>query len=77
MKRYIFWFHYNKPASQKYNSPKLTVHHKKTCYIVDEIQCNVKTFTHRRKEQPILVVKGKCKDISIIADGHTIKCVIT
>lgn len=76
MSGYVFWFHYNKPASNKAGGPKLTVHFKKTCYIVDEIECNVKTFTHERKDQPRIVVKGKCSGVAIIS-GLKTKCIIS
>ena len=66
MAQKVFWFHYNKPASLKANKPKITVHYNKQCLIVDNIECNVNTFGHLRKEQPKFVIKGKCKNLEII-----------
>jgi hypothetical protein len=57
MKR-VFWFHYNKPASRSYGIPKMTIHYKGTCHIVDHIQCNVNVATYHRKSQPHVVLKG-------------------
>ena len=63
-----FWYHYNKPASQKANKPRITVHYKNCCHIVDNIVCKVNTMGHIRKTQPRFVIKGKCKKFKII-DG--------
>ncbi|MFD3001425.1 hypothetical protein ACFS7Z_13720 [Pontibacter toksunensis] len=54
-----FWYHYNKPASQKARKPKISVHYDKKCHIVDSIVCNVPTAGHQRNTQPHFVVKGK------------------
>lgn len=60
-----FWYHYNKPASLKSKKPKLTLHFSKACHIVESIVCDVKTFTHLRKDQPRIVVKGHANKIEI------------
>jgi hypothetical protein len=39
----VFFFHYNKIASKKENKPKLTLHYKNTCHLVDHILLKVET----------------------------------
>jgi hypothetical protein len=58
-----FWFHYNKPASTKSGKPQITIHHKKSCIIVDNVICKVPTMGRIRKTQPRWVVAGKANDI--------------
>lgn len=71
MKVKSFFFHYNKPASKKAGSPKMSLHHDKKCYIVDHIQCHAACATDHRKYQPRCVMKGFCASINIFesADG--------
>lgn len=61
----VFWFHYNKPASKKAGHPKMSVHFKKTCHIVDGVIVSVPTWSSNRKTQPRLVIKGQAKKIQI------------
>ncbi len=61
----IFFYHYNKPASKKAGKPKLTIHSKKTCNLVDGVVCSVKTWSHNRKTQPHVVIKGSAAEIII------------
>ena len=61
-----FFFHFNKPESKKKQKPQISVHYKKTCYIVDNVVCNVKTTGRVRKKQPLFVMAGKCKDFKIV-----------
>lgn len=68
MKKRVFFFHYNKPASRSANSPKMTVHYRGACHIVDNIICNVSTYTHHNKRQPHVVLKGKAANILFIED---------
>ena len=69
MKKLTFFFHYNKLASRSANSPKMTVHYKSACHIVDNIICNVPTYTHHNKRQPHVVLKGKANNILFIEDA--------
>lgn len=62
----MFHFHYNKPASLKFKSPKISLHFNNTCYIIDKLVCKVPTFSHNQKRQPRLVIKGKAKEIKIV-----------
>lgn len=63
---YIFYFHYNKPASLKAGKSQLSVHFRNTCYVVDGIDCKVPTYSYNRKTQPRCVIKGKCSKIEVI-----------
>jgi hypothetical protein len=58
MKR-SFFFHYNKPASKSAGRPKLSVHFRDTCYIVDKVVCHVGVESKNNKRQPHCVMKGK------------------
>lgn len=60
-----FYFHYNKPASLKFKKPKLSIHFKNKCYIVDFITCNVKINSRNRKSQPRCVMSGKANELII------------
>ena len=64
-----FWYHYNKPASLKFGTPKLTVHHRGVCYIVDKIECYTNTWSHNRNTQPRVVIKGKAKQFTTKTEG--------
>jgi hypothetical protein len=63
---YSFWYHYNKPASRKFGSPKLTVHYRGQCLLVDDLDCSVRTFSRKRKTQPHVVIAG-------VADSLVVK----
>lgn len=63
MKTYVFFFHYNKPASKLAGSPKLSIHWRKLCSIVDEVVCNVPCNSKNNKRQPHCVMVGKAYNI--------------
>lgn len=65
MKTKIFFFHYNKPASQRSGTSKMSIHWNNACYIVDHVICNVPCYTHHRKVQPRCVMKGKCINVTV------------
>ena len=65
MKKYVFFFHYNKPLSKKAGKPIITLHFKNKCYMVENIVCNASTYGHLNKSQPFFVIKGKSSKISI------------
>jgi hypothetical protein len=69
-KQYIFWFHYNKPKSRLSQSPKMTIHYKGACHIVDHINCNVFIKTHHRNSQPHIVIKGKANSIELKKENN-------
>jgi len=66
MQTYVFWFHYNKPASAAAQKPQITIHFKNKCLIVDNLSVKVPTHGHIRNEQPYFVIRGKCTDINIV-----------
>jgi hypothetical protein len=59
-----FFYHYNKPASQKWGRPMLTVHWQGKCHLVGGVFCYVPTETHIRSTQPRCVVRGKAKSVT-------------
>lgn len=61
-----FWYHYNKPESKKAGYPKLTLHFRRTCNIIDRIEINVPTYSRNRNSQPYLVIAGEANKIEII-----------
>jgi hypothetical protein len=52
MKKYRFFFHYNK------GKKAMSVHYKGTCYIVNNVVCDVPCETKWRPTQPHLVMQG-------------------
>jgi hypothetical protein len=59
MKKYSFFYHYNKPASAAAGRPQLSIHYRGQCHIVDELSCAVPTYSKIRKTQPHIVIAGK------------------
>jgi len=59
MKKYRFFYHYNKQHK------KMTVHFKKKCLIVDDIDCKVSCETKWNKTQPQLVMRGFATNVEI------------
>ena len=69
MKKYRFWFHYNKPESRKTGKPVMTVHYRDRCIMTNSIECNVATETHHRKRQPHIVIRGWAGSVGFMSDG--------
>jgi hypothetical protein len=67
----VFFFHYNKPASQTEKRPQISIHYCDTCYIVDNLVCECGTYGHVNKRQPYFVMKGKAARLEI-KDGTAI-----
>lgn len=65
MKRRVFFFYYNKPASVKQGRNVLTVHWHKTCHLVHHLEVFVPVATAARKSQPRCVIKGRAESCSI------------
>ncbi len=59
MKKYRFFYHYNKPNN------KITVHYKGSCLLTENIEVQVPCNSKWNKQQPKLVIQGFCKDIII------------
>jgi len=70
MKKYSFFYHYNKPASKAAGRPQLSIHYRKQCHIVDSIECFVPTKSKIRKSQPHVVITGKA--VLFIEEGKGI-----
>ena len=60
MKTYRFFYHYYKQKN------KMSIHFRKTCTIVDNIECKVLCETKWNKIQPYLVMQGFCSKITFI-----------
>jgi hypothetical protein len=60
-----FYFHYNKPSSQRTGKTQVSVHFNNTCHIVDNVICEVPTTGKISKRQPRFVMKGKAKKLTI------------
>lgn len=67
MKKYRFWYHYNKANN------KMTVHYRKTCYIVNNIECLAPTQSKWNRIQPRLVIQGFAKEVIIENDKAYIR----
>jgi len=78
MKNRVFFFHYNKPASQAQKKNVLTVHWKGACCLAHHIKCFRPVETAHRKSQPRCVIKGKAESIafSLTESGETLATII-
>lgn len=65
MKPKSFFFHFNKPATQRTGKPQVSVHYDKVCHIVDNVVCSVPTEGKINKRQPRFVMRGKCNKFII------------
>lgn len=66
MKEYRFFYHYNK------HTGKMSVHFKKKCYIVDDVECLVPCRTKWSIIQPKLRMIGWAKEVDINNNKATI-----
>ena len=55
----VFFFHYNKPASQKAKKPVISVHWQGKCHLCDNVDIHVPTFGRIRKRQPYFIMVGR------------------
>jgi hypothetical protein len=69
MKKYVFFFHYHKPASRRTGVPTLSLHWRGQCHLVHTLTCFVLTRSKTRKKQPFIVIEGRAHTVSI-TDGH-------
>ena len=65
MKKYVLWFHYNKPLSKKTGSDQWSVHFRNTCHIVDHIDCRIPTHSKTNKRQPRVVMRCHATNLQI------------
>ena len=54
-----FFFHFNKPATQRAGRPQVSVHIQGACHIVDNVKCRVSTEGRIRSRQPRFVMVGR------------------
>lgn len=55
-----FFFHFNKPASRSAKKPKISVHTKGKCHIVDNVECEVPVKGRiNKRRQPHFVMAGR------------------
>ena len=59
MKKYRFFYHFYKQKG------KMSVHFKKQCLLVDEIECGVPCETKWNRTQPKLVMRGFASSVTI------------
>lgn len=64
MKR-VFFFHYNKPASRIAGSPRLSLHYRDACHIVESVDCQVPIKSRNRKTQPHCVMSGRASKVEV------------
>jgi hypothetical protein len=67
MKKYRFFFHY------KRSEHKMTVHFKKQCTSVSDVQCHVPVQTKWNKVQPHIVLQGFASEVIFESDKAIIK----
>lgn len=63
------FFHYSKPASLAAGTPKLTVHFKGVCHIVDHIMCLAPVESHHQSHQPRCIMRGKTREVNIVTNA--------
>lgn len=66
MKPLRFTLHYNRPASLAAGCPKLTVHFKGVCHIVDHIKCLSPVESHHQARQPRCVMRGMTTEVRVV-----------
>ena len=60
-----FFFHYNKPATQRRGKTTVSVHWQGACHLVDSVVCNVPTAGRVRGKAPRFVMAGKASSMQI------------
>jgi hypothetical protein len=64
-----FYYHYNKPMSQRKGIPIISLHYKDQCHFIRELDCQVPTKSRFQKRQPRYVMTGNAKRIIISRQG--------
>jgi len=73
VKLYRFFYHFNKPMTQKTGEVHWTVHFRDKCHQVKNILCKVQSNTKANKDQPRGVVQGYCTEVIIDKESATIQ----
>jgi hypothetical protein len=70
MRKYRYFFHYNKPLSRKLGKQMITLHFKNKCHFLegDKFICKTECEGKVNPTQPVFVMQGFCEDF-IIEDG--------
>ena len=63
-----FFYHYNKPMSQREKRPIISLHYLDKCHMLTGLVVDVRTVSRIRKKQPFFVMEGYANDVKII-DG--------
>lgn len=63
-RKFVFFYHYNKITKS------LSLHYKKKCYMVTNIDCQVRAYSKHNLEQPRLIFKGLCNTIVIDKNNY-------
>lgn len=69
----LFWFHFNKPASDKAGHIVVTVHFNGATVDVPNLQVRVPTRGKVRSEQPRFVMAGKAQRLRVYANTAVIE----
>jgi hypothetical protein len=69
----VFWYHFSKPASRAAGRAMWSLHHAGECHVVERVVCRVPTETKSNKTQPLGVVRGKCRSVTVAAGVATIE----
>lgn len=65
--KYRFFYHYRK------SDGRMSVHFQGRCIPVQDVDCHVPCETKRNKRQPLLVMQGFCKTVTVSKGKATIK----
>lgn len=65
MKKYRFFYHYNKPLSKQLGRVMWSVHFRGTCHMVEAISCLVPAESKVNKRQPYAVMQGFAEAVSV------------
>lgn len=68
-----FFYHYNKPMSQKEGVPIISLHCLGACHMVRSIKLMVPTQSRIRKTQPHLVIVGEAGSVEFDEDGAIVR----
>ncbi len=62
-----FFFHYNKPLTQRTGKVVMTLHYNGACHYVNYLVCRCRTYSRTRKHSPRFVMAGRAREIIIRA----------
>ena len=71
--KWVVFFHYNKPHSQRTGIHKWSVHFRNQCFIVGSIACLIHTRSKVNRTQPYVVMRGQAQEVTVENDTATIK----